>query len=453
MANKINFPKDFLWGSATASYQIEGAWNKHGKGESTWDRFTHTPGKIKNNDNGDVANDHYRLWKKDIGLMKKLGLKAYRFSIAWPRILPTGRGKVNQKGIDFYSRLVDGLLEANITPFATLFHWDLPQALEDEGGWAVRSTAEAFVEYTDAITHALGDRVKNWATHNEPSVVAWLGYEMGIHAPGLKDITLSMRAAHHLLLSHGWAVPVIRRNSENAETGIVLNIGWKVPASKSSMDMNSARIDDGRWFRWFSDPVYGRGYPADMVEHFGNQGAFPNGLDFVKADDMNIIAAPTDFIGLNYYGRNLHRVDAPNNDPQIDFPLPKTPEHWTEMDWENYPDGLTGSLGRVYFDYQPRKIYITENGASYSTPPDEQGNIPDVHRTNYLKTHFAAAHRAMQAGVPLAGYFVWSLMDNFEWSFGYGQRFGIVWVDFETQERIIKDSAKWYKTVIKKNGF
>ncbi|MBC7879093.1 MAG: beta-glucosidase [Anaerolineales bacterium] len=453
MANKTVFPKDFLWGAATASYQIEGAWDKHGKGESTWDRFTHTPGKIKNNDNGDVANDHYRLWKKDIGLMKKLGLKAYRFSIAWPRILPTGSGKVNQKGIDFYSRLVDGLLDANITPFATLFHWDLPQTLEDEGGWAVRSTTDAFVEYTDAITRALGDRVKHWATLNELSVVAWLGYEMGVHAPGLKDIKLSVRAAHHLLLAHGLAVPVIRRNSPDAEVGTVLNIGWKVPASKSTMDMDSARIDDGRWFRWFADPVYGRGYPADMVEHFSSLGALPNGMDFVQEGDMKVIAAPTDFVGLNYYGRNLHRVDAPDNDPQIDFPFPKTPEHWTEMDWENYPDGLTGSLARVYFDYQPRKIYITENGASYSTPPDEKGNVLDVHRTNYLKTHFAAAHRAMQAGVPLAGYFVWSLMDNFEWSFGYGQRFGIVWVNFETQERILKDSAKWYKTVIKKNGF
>ncbi len=453
MANKIVFPKDFLWGSATASYQIEGAWNKHGKGESTWDRFTHTPGKIKNNDNGDVANDHYRLWKKDIGLMKKLGLRAYRFSIAWPRILPGGRGKVNQKGIDFYSRLVDGLLDANITPFATLFHWDLPQTLEDAGGWAVRSTADAFVEYTDAITRALGDRVKNWATHNEPSVVAWLGYETGVHAPGLRDIKLAVRAAHHLLLSHGLAIPVIRRNSPNSEAGIVLNIGWKVPASKSAMDMESARLDDGRWFRWFADPVYGRGYPADMVEFYSSQGAFPNGMDFVKDGDMKVIAVPTDFVGLNYYGRNLHRVDSPGNDLQIDFPLPKTPEHWTEMDWENYPDGLSGSLNRVYFDYLPRKIYITENGASYSTPPDKKGNVPDVHRTNYLKTHFAAAHRAMQAGVPLAGYFVWSLMDNFEWSFGFGQRFGIVWVDFETQKRILKDSAKWYKTVIKKNGF
>ncbi len=455
MANKIIFPDNFIWGAATASYQIEGAWDKHGKGESTWDRFSHTPGKIKNNDTGDVANDHYRLWKKDIGMMKKLGLQSYRFSIAWPRILPAGRGKVNQKGLDFYSKLVDGLLEADIKPFATLFHWDLPQKLEDEGGWAVRSTADAFVEYADVISRALGDRVKNWITHNEPAVVAWLGYEMGVHAPGIVDPTYksALRTAHHLLLSHGQAVPVIRRNSEKAEVGITLNIGWKVAASNSAADLESARFDDGKWFRWFGDPVYGRGYPADMTESFSKFGALPNGMDFVQAGDMKIIATPTDFIGINYYSRNLHRSGASNNDPQIDFPKPKTPENWTEMDWENYPEGLTGVLGRVYFHYNPRKIYVTENGASYSTPPDEKGNVPDVHRTNYLRTHFAAAHRAIQAGVPLAGYFVWSLMDNFEWSFGYSQRFGIVWVDYETQKRTIKDSAKWYKGVIKKNGF
>ena len=453
MANKIIFPENFIWGAATASYQIEGAWDKHGKGESTWDRFTHTPGNIKNNDNGDVADDHYRLWKKDIALMKRIGLKSYRFSISWPRILPTGRGKVNQKGLDFYSKLVDALLDAGITPFVTLYHWDLPQALEDEGGWAVRSTAEAFADYANVVSRALGDRVKNWITHNEPAVVAWLGYETGVHAPGIKDHPKAMLAAHHLLLSHGMAVPVIKRNSENAEVGITLNIGWKVPASISKLDRDMAQKDDGKWFRWYADPVYGRGYPSDMVEYFTKLGALPNGLDFVKESDMETIAVPTDFIGLNYYGRNLHRSNDPDNEPQLVFPKPKTPENWTEMDWENYPEGLTGVLARVYFNYNPFKIYVTENGASYSTPPDEKGNVPDEHRTNYLRTHFAAAHRAIQAGVPLAGYYVWSLLDNFEWSFGYSQRFGIIWVDYETQKRTLKDSAKWYKNVIKKNGF
>ena len=453
MANKIIFPKDFLWGAATASYQIEGAWNRHGKGESTWDRFTHTPGKILNSDTGDVADDHYRLWKKDIGLMKKLGLQAYRFSISWPRVLPNGRGKANQKGLDFYSKLVDGLLHANIKPFVTLFHWDTPQVIEEEGGWAVRSTAEAFVEYTDLITRTLGDRVKNWITHNEPAVVAWMGYGTGVHAPGLTDFKLSLPAAHHLLLSHGWAVPIIRRNSTDSEAGITLNIGWKVPASNSFADRDLARQDDGRWFRWFADPIYGRGYPSDVTEDFRKIDALPNGMDFVKDGDMKTIAVPTDFMGLNYYSRNVSRAGEKDNDPQTVFPQPHSPEYWTEMPWENYPDGLTGVLGRVYFNYNPLKLYITENGASYSTPPDEKGNVPDVHRTDYLRTHFVAMHRAIQAGIPLAGYFVWSLLDNFEWSFGYSQRFGIIWVDYKTQKRYLKDSAKWYKNVIRKNGF
>jgi beta-glucosidase len=453
MANKIIFPENFLWGAATASYQIEGAWNKHGKGESTWDRFTHTPGNIKNNDTGDVANDHYRLWKKDIGLMKKIGLKAYRFSISWPRILPSGRGKVNQKGLDFYSKLVDGLLEAGITPFITLNHWDMPQALEDEGGWTVRSTVDAFVDYANIVSRTLGDRVSNWITHNEPAVVAWMGYSTGIHAPGLKDHVRGVRAAHHLLLSHGLSVPVIRRNSLKAEVGLALNLNWKASASNSAMDLKLSREDDGQWFRWFADPAYGRGYPSDVVEFFTKMGALPNGLDFVQPGDMDVISTSTDFVGLNYYSRQVARSGDPNNDPQVVFQNPKTPEHWTEMGWENFPDGLAGVLNRVYFNYQPLKVYIMENGASYSTPPDENGNVPDEHRINYLRTHFAASHRAIQAGVPLAGYFVWSLMDNFEWSFGYSQRFGIIWVDYKTQKRILKDSAKWYKGVIKKNGY
>jgi beta-glucosidase len=441
MANKIIFPENFIWGAATASYQIEGAWNKHGKGESTWDRFTHTPGKIRNNDTGDVADDHYRLWKKDIGLMKKLGLKAYRFSISWPRILPAGRGKVNQKGVDFYSRLVDGLLDANITPFITLDHWDLPQVLEEEGGWPVRATAEAFVEYTDVISRALGDRVKNWITHNEPAVVAWMGYGTGVHAPGLKDYKL------------GQAVPVIRSNSPDAEVGITLNISWGMAASNSRVDLDLVRSGDGEWFRWFADPVFGRGYPSDKVADYTKMGALPKGMDFVQPGDMDTIATPIDFMGLNYYSRRVHRASTPDNDPQIVFEQPKTPEHWTEMGWENYPDGLTGILGRVYFNYQPRKLYVTENGASYSTPPDEKGNVSDEHRTHYLRTHFVALHKAIQAGVPLAGYFLWSLLDNFEWSWGYMQRFGIIWVDYQTQKRTIKDSGKWYRSVIRKNGF
>lgn len=452
MANRMIFPQNFLWGTATAAYQIEGAWNKHGKGESIWDRFSHTPGNVLNGDSGDTADDHYRLWKKDIALMKRLGLQAYRFSIAWTRILPFGRGKVNPKGLDFYNRLVDGLLTAGIVPFVTLYHWDLPQALQEEGGWTVRSTAEAFADYAHVVSQALGDRVHHWITHNEPAVVTWLGHEAGIHAPGLRALPAAIRASHHLLLSHGWAVPIIRRNSPNAEVGITLNINWRMAASNSAADLDLTREHDGKWFRWFADPLYGRGYPADMTESFTRQGALPGGLDFVQAEDMRVIATPTDFIGVNYYARELFRSDAASNAPQTVFPQPHTPEYWTEMGWENYPPGLTGVLCRVYFDYQPPKLYITENGASYSTAPDENGKVPDALRIRYLQTHLAAAHRAIQAGVPLAGYFVWSLLDNFEWALGYSQRFGIVWVDYRTQKRLPKDSAKWYRRVIKKNG-
>ncbi len=453
MTEKLyKFPENFTWGAATASYQIEGGWDADGKGLSTWDTFSRKPGATLNGDTGEVACDHYHRWRDDIKIMQQLGLKAYRFSVGWPRILPAGRGKVNEYGLQFYDELVDALLEAGIEPFVTLDHWDLPQTLEDEGGWPRRSTAEAFVEYADVMSRSLGDRVKHWITHNEPAVVALMGYAMGIHAPGTKDYSLYPPAAHHLLFSHGWAVPVIRRNSPGAEVGIVLNINWNVAASNSAADLAANRIGDGYWFRFFADPLYGRGYPADMVAHLTEQGALPDGLGFVQPGDLDAIAAPTDFIGLNYYQRGIARVNTPDNDPQIVFPQPKTPEFWTEMGWENYAPGLTGILGRVAFNYQPRKIYITENGASYSTPPDETGRVADIYRLNYLRNHFIAAHKAIEAGVPLAGYFVWSLMDNFEWSKGYSQRFGIVYVDYQTQQRYIKDSAWFYKGVIEKNG-
>lgn len=453
MTNFLSFPEKFHWGVATSSYQIEGARFADGKGESIWDRFSHTPGKVLNGDHGDVACDHYHRWEDDIQLIRSMGVKNYRFSISWPRILPEGRGAVNQGGLDFYSRLVDGLLAAGITPFVTLYHWDLPQALEDEGGWPVRSTAEAFVEYTDAVTRHLGDRVKSWITHNEPAVVAWNGYDSGEHAPGIKDLNKAIKTSHHLLLSHGWALPVIRANSPDSEVGITLNINWSMPASNSRYDRDGMRINDGKWSRWFADPIYGRGYPADMVEHFTTLGALPNGLDFVHPGDMDVAATPFDFQGVNYYNRSVVRDDRPDNDPQSVFPAPKTPENWTAIGWENYPDGLFGVLCRLHFEYQAPKIYITENGASYPDGPGPDGQVHDVHRVRYLKTHFNAMHRALEVGVPLAGYFLWTLMDNFEWAWGYTQRFGITWVDFETQERILKDSALWYSAGVKHNRF
>jgi len=449
----LSFPPAFLWGAATASYQIEGAWNEDGKGESIWDRFAHTSDKIKNGDTGDMACDAYHRWAEDIVLMKELGLKAYRFSISWPRVLPRGRGKVNPAGLDFYSRLVDGLLEAGITPFVTLYHWDLPQGLQGEGGWAARSTAEAFVEYTDAVTRRLGDRIKHWITHNEPSVTALEGHFSGEHAPGVRDMAVAIQVSHHLLLSHGWAVPVIRRNCPGAKAGITLNVNWTVSASASAADRNALRREQGIWVRWYADPLYGRGYPADMVADAIAEGYLPpEGMTFVQPGDLQAMAVPTDFLGLNYYARFIARdKDAPDNLPQAVFAPLRDSEHRTETGWEIYPDGLFNILAWIYFEYQPPKIYITENGASYSDGPDAEGRVHDTRRLEYLRAHFSAAQRAIQAGVPVEGYFVWSLMDNFEWAEGYSQRFGLIWVDYQTQKRLFKDSARWYQKVIAEN--
>ncbi len=447
----LKFPEGFVWGTATSSYQIEGAWDEDGKGESIWDRFSHTAGTIEDGSSGDVACDHYHRWPEDVALIKSLGIQAYRFSISWPRILPTGRGKVNQAGLDFYSRLVDGLLEAGIAPCVTLYHWDLPQPLQDEGGWPVRPTAEAFADYADVVSRHLGDRVKCWMTHNEPWVAAFVGHAEGRHAPGIRDWPSALRASHHLLLSHGWAVPVIRRNSPAAEVGIVLNTAPAVPASPSAADYQAWRHFDGLLHRWFLDPLYGWCYPPDVVADCVARGRLrSHSLPFVEEGDLEAIAVPTDFLGINYYSRAVVRDEkASDNLPQTAFPG----EERTEMGWEVYPDGLYDILARVYLAYSPPKIYVTENGASYSDGPDADGRILDRRRIAYLRDHLAAAHRAIQVGVPLAGYFVWSVLDNFEWARGYTQRFGIVWVDYATQRRIAKQSALWYNTVIARNGF
>jgi beta-glucosidase len=446
----LQFPPDFVWGTATASYQIEGAWNADGKGESIWDRFAHTPGKIKDGSDGDVACDHYHRFPEDIAVMKSLGMKAYRFSIGWPRILPEGRGRLNIAGIDFYSRLVDRLLEAGITPYATLYHWDLPQALDDQGGWPARATAEAFAEYADVVSRAMGDRVKHWITLNEPWCISILGHQIGGHAPGRQEWPAALRAAHHALLAHGLAVPVLRRNSPGAEVAITLNFTHADPASPSAEDYHAARLYDGYFQRWFLDPVYGRGYPADMVEAYTRAGYLPQGMDFVQPGDTETIAAPTDFLGVNYYTRAVLR--AGDEVPPGEAEDQKARER-TDMGWEICPEGLYVLLCRLHFEYRIPKIVITENGASYGDGPDAGGRVADARRTEYLKQHFAAAHRAMAAGVPLAGYFIWSLMDNFEWAEGYRQRFGIVFVDYATQQRIPKESASWVRDVIDNNGF
>lgn len=454
--HKITFPSQFLWGAATAAYQIEGAWNEDGKGESIWDRFSHTPGKVKNGDRGDVACDHYHRWREDVQIMKELCLKAYRFSISWPRVLPVGRGKINQAGLDFYNRLVDALLASDIIPFITLYHWDLPQALQENGGWASRSTAEAFVEYVDIVVKSLGDRVKYWITHNEPSVVTLNGHFTGTHAPGIQDMGIALRVSHHLLLSHGWSVPIIRQHSMGAQVGIAINQNRILPASPSYADFEANRRSEGIWSRWFLDPLYGRHYPADLVEDAIAAGSLPaDGLTFVQGNDLKAISVPTDFLGLNYYTRMLSRneeISEAQNLPPTVIPAPVDEEHWTEMGWEIYPEGLFEVLSWLYYEYKVPCIYVTESGCSFSDGPDESGRIYDQRRINYLNDHFIAAKKAMDNGIPLAGYFVWSLMDNFEWGLGFSQRFGLVWVDFDTQQRLLKDSALWYQRVIAGNG-
>lgn len=445
MKPTFSFPPDFIWGAATAAYQIEGAWDEDGKGESIWDHFCHTPGNVANGDTGDVACDHYHRWREDVGLMEALGLRAYRFSIAWPRVLPRGRGIVNQTGLEFYDRLVDALLEAGIQPFVTLYHWDLPQALQDEGGWPARRTAEAFVEYADAASRKLGDRIKHWITLNEPFVSAMVGYLEGRHAPGHSDLDEALAAAHHLLLAHGWAVHVVRRNSPGSQVGIVLNLSGQTPASPSAADRAAAWQRDGIVNRWFLDPLAARGYPADIVRHYSCP------MDFVRGSDMETIAVPLDFLGVNYYTRGVVRssqVPEAENAPRTVFPHPER----TEMGWEVYPEGLYELLARLHFDYRFPALYVTENGAAY---PDQVGlddQVEDPLRVAFFKRHLVAAARAIAAGVPLCGYFAWSLMDNFEWAHGYSKRFGLIYVDYPTQRRVLKTSARWYRRVIAANA-
>jgi beta-glucosidase len=441
----ISFPSTFIWGAATASYQIEGAWDEDGKGESIWDRFSHTPGKIRNGDTGDVACDHYHRWREDVALMKEWGLHAYRFSISWPRLLPQGQGHVNPAGVDFYSRLVDGLLDAGIEPFVTLYHWDLPQALQDRGGWPARPTAEAFVEYADLASRSLGDRVKHWITLNEPYVSAIVGHLEGRHAPGHSDLDEALAAAHHLLLAHGWSIPMIRRNCRKAEVGLTLNLSPHTPASPSAADRAAAWRGDGIVNRWFLDPIAARGYPADIVQHYGRE------MGFVREDDMRAIAIPIDFLGVNYYTRRVVRSTAIPDDENALRTVFVNPQP-TEMGWEVYPTGLYDLLGRLHFDYRFPALYITENGAAYRDRIDDNGQVEDPLRIQYLKAHVVAAGQAIAAGVPLRGYFAWSLLDNFEWAHGYSKRFGLIYVDYPSQRRIPKASAHWYRQVMVANS-
>jgi beta-glucosidase len=446
----VSFPDGFLWGVATSAQQIEGGQREGGRGESIWDRYAATPGRISDGSDASVACDHYHRWREDLDLMRWLGIGAYRFSIAWPRVLPTGRGGPNQRGLDHYDAIVDRLLALGIRPFVTLNHWDLPQALEERGGWRARDTVEAFVEYAHAVAARLGDRVRHWATHNEPWCVSVLGHAEGRHAPGRTDPGEALRVAHHLLLAHGRAADVVRLRTPGSEVGIVLNLMPVMPASPDPADRDAARRLDGTFNRWFLDPLFGRGYPADVIGDRVRRGelAGPN-LPFVAAGDMDDIAAPLDFLGVNYYSRAVVRAGAGGEPAGVSM-APR--EELTDMGWEVYPDGLTELLIRVHRDYRPARLYITENGAAYGDGPDATGRIADARRVAFHQGHLVAAHRAIAAGAPLHGYFAWSLLDNFEWADGYTRRFGLYWVDFATQERRPKDSAFWYRDVATANA-
>ncbi|MEI6045621.1 MAG: GH1 family beta-glucosidase [Chloroflexota bacterium] len=441
-----NFPAGFLWGAATASYQIEGAWNEDGKGEGIWDRFAHTPGKIQNGDTGDLSCDHYHRWQQDLRLMQELGLKAYRFSISWPRVIPQGSGQVNGKGLDFYDRLVDGLLEAGIAPFITLYHWDLPQALQAKGGWTARDTAYAFAEYADVMAKRLGDRVDNWITFNEPWVAAFLGHLYGEHAPGLKEPKAAFAAAHHQLLAHGLAVPALRaRCKSQAQIGITLDLTPAEPATTSEADNEAAIRVDKFKNRWFLDPIYRGTYPEGVAERLGGA-PLP-----IQANDLQLISAPLDFLGVNYYSRTIARDDsARGGSDTAHLRLEKVER--TEMGWEIYPAGLYDLLTRLHHDYKPNRLYITENGAAFADQVDSDGEIDDSRRVAFLRDHFSAAQQAIRAGVPLEGYFVWSLLDNFEWAWGFSKRFGLIYLDYKTLQRTIKRSGYFYKAVIAANA-
>jgi beta-glucosidase len=433
-----SFPQDFVWGAATASYQIEGAAREAGRGESVWDRFCATSGKVRNGDSGEVACDFYHRYREDVALMRDLGIGAFRFSIAWPRVLPTGRGPVNEAGLDFYDRLVDELLANEIEPFVTLFHWDTPQALEDEGGWPARATAEAFVEYAETVSGRLGDRVHHWITHNEPWVHAWIGYAWGEHAPGRTSEIDAVAAAHHLLLSHGWAVDAIRRNAPDAQVGITLNLSHAYPASDTPEDEAAAWQVDGQGNRWFLDPIFRGAYPADLLER--NEIVEP----FVRGGDLEAISAPLDFLGVNNYFRFV--VSAGTDGPRMQ--RDSGAQH-TDMGWEVYPDGLNRLLVRIARDYAPPAVYVTENGAAFGDVRVHDGRVHDPERTAYLESYIAAVSDAIADGAPVKGYFVWSLLDNFEWAHGYSKRFGIVYVDYPTLDRVPKDSFYWYRDFIK----
>ena len=432
---RSQFPSDFIWGVATSAYQIEGAHDVDGRGPSIWDVFCKQPGAIADGSNGQVACDHYHRWEADLDLMADLGVNAYRFSISWPRVQPDGQGPWNEAGFEFYERIFQALAERGIQAHLTLNHWDLPQALQEQGGWHARATCGHFVKYALEVARRFGQRCTSICTHNEPWVMAVLGHELGVFAPGLRSRSTAIQVSHHLLLSHGMALKALRQAGLKSELGIVLNLSPIYPASDSQADIDKARLDDGLNARWYLDALYKGHYPQDVLDHLGAD------APQVHSGDMELIAQPLDYLGVNYYTRNFSSTGNP-------WDVHSTGNEVTDMGWEVYPQGLTELLLRLHQDYAPKTLRVTENGAAFK---DEcvNGQIDDVSRESYFREHIAATLSAKQAGVPVDAYFAWSLLDNFEWASGYAKRFGLIHVDYSTQKRTLKRSAMWYRQFLK----
>jgi beta-glucosidase len=441
------FPEHFLWGAATSAYQIEGAWDADGKGENIWDRFVHQPYRVENGEHGDVACDHYHRWAEDVALMRALGLRTYRFSIAWSRILPDGHGTINSRGLDFYERLVDALLEAGIQPNATLNHWDLPQPIQAVGGWVNRATTDWFAEYADCMFRRLGDRVSCWSTHNEPWVIAFKGYAKGVHAPGLNNLSDAYQAAHHLLLSHGLAMQSYRAGGYPGRIGIALSLNHYIPASPSEADRAACRRAYAEASELFAAPVLLGRYPQDLFDWIGPH------QPHIQPGDLVTISEPIDFLGVNYYMTFAAAFSASDGYLKTTISQ-RSGAGWghTEMGWGVNPPGLTAVLLDFHQNYGAPEMLVTENGAAFPDQPDENGFVADIARIRYIREHLLAVHAAIQAGARVGGYYAWSLMDNFEWARGFTPRFGLVRVDFDSLRRTPKQSAGWYRDVIAANG-
>lgn len=442
----IQFPEEMKWGVATASYQIEGAVSEGGRGMSIWDTFSKTPGKVVNGDNGDVACDSYYRYKEDIEIMDDLGVDFYRFSVAWPRIFPNGSGEVNQEGLDYYHRLVDELLKKGIQPMCTLYHWDLPQALQDNGGWGNRQTIDAFVNYAEVMFKEFQGKIKHWITFNEPWCASFLSNYMGVHAPGNTDLQLAVDVAHHMNVAHGKVVTNFRKLGLEGQIGYAPNVEWNEPYSDKQEDIDACKRANAFFIEWFFDPVFKGSYPKLLVEIFEENGAQLH----VEEGDMEIISQPIDFVGINYYSGGVARYK--ENEGLFEHERVDTGFQKTDIGWNIYPEGFYNALTYINKTYGDVPIYITENGSCYNDEP-EFGRVKDVKRVAYLQQHLVALHRAMKAGVNIKGYITWSLLDNFEWAEGYTMRFGIVYVNYRTLERTKKDSFYWYKQMISNNFF